>query len=72
MELYNPSHFEVLLEGEGPEATESQTCHTSKEAEKYAWSDGPRTGPGRGHESWSMSDLLYSLFSFWYRIDRVV
>ena len=36
MELYNPSHFEVLLEGEGPEATESQTCHTSKEAEKYA------------------------------------
>ena len=64
MELYNPSHFKVLEEGEGPEPSESQACHTSKEAEKYARPDGRRTGPGRGHESWSMSDLLYSLFSF--------
>ena len=64
MELYNPSHCEVIEEGEVPEATESLACHTSREAEKYASPDGPRTGPGRGHESWSMSDLLYSLFSF--------
>ena len=36
MELYNPSHFKVLEEGEGPEPSESHACHTSKEAEKYA------------------------------------
>ena len=36
LELYNPSHCEVIEEGEVPEATESLACHTSKEAEKYA------------------------------------